>query len=525
MKRKFLKNANYDGEKMNMHIKKLSIIFIIIIMLLCISRTVFAQNNIKNIKVGNEISGTFTQTLISHSNDLTPGKQIEVGIQISDIEEATNVYVGYVKYDTSVLRYIETTGQNGWRKLFFDDYETLGDEAEGELSLSRTASDSVVAQGEIVTLKFEVLQDVEETEVAVLNAYMLDADKMYTADDTKLNIKEDQWTITYDVNDGIEESKPESKTANIHKDITIATQKPIREGYIFLGWTKDKSSKQVDFQGGESATYEQFGAEPNADSNKNVTLYAVWLEEHYDIIYYWNGGETGPENTQKVYGTDYTIEHGPTKEGYIFSGWYDIVAQKIYEENQTYSEEKNLYLVAQWTPVTYIITLNVNDGILPDGEANQKSAVFESELQLPIPTREGYTFKGWFNDSNINVGSSLIVTKNETLEAQWEETIYTITYDVNEGEGTFHAQSRTINQDNIEIWKAEPKKEGYKFVGWLSSSDDKIYSPQGNNIYSLLQSSTFTAQWESLKYTISYMPNSDEVTGSIEKGTKGYNTT
>ncbi len=525
-KYKIPKVLNVKEAQINVNKKMISIMLIIIMIIHCLPISVFAKVTADDIKPGSKESGTFTQTLVASSNNLTPGKEVDISIKISNSTGKTNAYEGYIYYDTTVLKYKNSKGENGWHKLLFDDYETGGKDADGEISLSRTALDSVMAEGNIATITFEVIKDVEETSVRLYNAYMVEAAKIFITEDTELTIKEDEWTITYDVNEGDEASKPESKTENISKPMNIATQKPTKEGYEFLGWSLSKESTTAEYTPGQEVTYQELKeALNNGSTEKNITLYAIWGTKSYDIVYYWNGGESGPENTKKVHGDSYTIKEGPTKEGYEFAGWYDMVTEEIHHANDEFSEDRNLYLVAQWNATTYTITLDSNGGMLPPGESNQKNAQFQSEIDLPTPIQEGYTFKGWNNSDNLNVGSKLTVTQDETLEAQWDETIYTINYDVNGGEGVFHAQTRTIDDDDIEIYTSEPIKEGYKFTGWLSSSDKKIYSAQGNNIYSKLESSTFTAQWESIKYTITYMPNSQDVSGSIESSTKGYNNT
>ena len=80
----------------------------------------------------------------------------------------------------------------------------------------------------------------------------------------------------------------------------------------------------------------------------------------------------------------------------------------------------------------YIITFNANDGVIIDDEGNTstestKTVTFGSTYgELPIPTKEGYSFLGWFTASS-NGEQILPETKvttaanDQVLYAQWKE--------------------------------------------------------------------------------------------------------
>ncbi len=96
---------------------------------------------------------------------------------------------------------------------------------------------------------------------------------------------------------------------------------------------------------------------------------------------------------------------------------------------------------------------------------------------LPTPTREHYTFVGWYTDSGLQnaVDPTTLVSSNMTLYADWTEdqqvtitmyldggTISGITLDNND-------QFTIYSGDNLSTL-ADPTKSGYTFDGWYTDS-------------------------------------------------------
>ena len=135
-----------------------------------------------------------------------------------------------------------------------------------------------------------------------------------------IGIKDIKYSIKYDANQGIFSDDTSDKIYEINSEngyITLPEDVPTRKGYIFKGYSKNKSYNTEDelFQPGNSYQGEDFNI------SETTTLYACWTEEVYTITYNLDGG-TVIENPN-----NYTIEsetitlNNPTKEGYIFIGW------------------------------------------------------------------------------------------------------------------------------------------------------------------------------------------------------------
>lgn len=127
-----------------------------------------------------------------------------------------------------------------------------------------------------------------------------------------------------------------------------------------------------------------------------------------------------------------------------------------------------------------------------------------------LPTRKGYTFKGWLGEDGrtYSSGTKMSVGGNKIFVAQWEKDAkpggpirYTITYDANGGKidpagsfGTARAGREivyyTYAYGEVITIIGAPQREGYKFLYWKGSE----YQP--GDSYTVKGDHTFVAQWE-----------------------------
>ena len=131
---------------------------------------------------------------------------------------------------------------------------------------------------------------------------------------------------------------------------------------------------------------------------------------------------------------------------------------------------------------------------LSDGESAAPSQIrANTPAARPAdPTKEGYTFIGWYNgESEWNFADA--VTEALTLTAKWQLNQYTITFKPENG-----GQDIVIKQDygTAITAPANPTKTGYTFAGWDKTIPTTM--PAGNM--------TITAQWQVNQYTITFKP-------------------
>lgn len=107
----------------------------------------------------------------------------------------------------------------------------------------------------------------------------------------------------------------------------------------------------------------------------------------------------------------------PTKEGYIFVGWFSNGERFNFSTTKV---TEDLKLEARWTKdnaIIYTITFDSKGGDKVESIKVEKNNVIGN---LPTPTKKGYTFIGWYFGTEM-VDNNTIVTRDMTLVAKWEE--------------------------------------------------------------------------------------------------------
>lgn len=274
------------------------------------------------------------------------------------------------------------------------------------------------------------------------------------------------YRISYELNGGINAENPDGYDVS---DLPVSLHAPSRTGYIFKGW----------YMGENRVLAIPVG------TTGNVVVSAKWEPITYTIDFDTNGG------LPTLSSIDYTIESDSftlqeiTKAGYTFDGWYNGETKVTEITTGTYG---NMTLVAKWTADLYTISYDLADGV--NSPENPTSYTIESGLiTLKDPTREGYTFAGWYNGEQLVTTIDSNTLENISLTAKWTVNSYKLTFDVdgNLTERTFkYGESITAIEN--------PTKVGHTFVGW---SEELPETMPANDI-------TVEAKWEINSYDITY---------------------
>ena len=231
---------------------------------------------------------------------------------------------------------------------------------------------------------------------------------------------------------------------------------------------------------------------------------------YYKLNYNLNGGEWADGYTPKDYyqsGTEFVL---PTKEnlnkvGYKFLGWKDKNTGEVVGKIPTSATGiKNV--AAQWAE-EYTVTFNANGGtVTPDTMTLTHGDVYG---KLPTPTRDGYTFAGWFTDPNggAKVEQGDVVTASHTLYAHWTRISYEVKFDANGGIGT----CKPINVFHGDTYGELPTltREGYEFAGWFTAEKDGTLVTADTVVTA---SHTLYAHWTANEYTVTFDANKGTVT-------------
>ena len=171
----------------------------------------------------------------------------------------------------------------------------------------------------------------------------------------------------------------------------------------------------------------------------------------------------------------------PTRTGYTFKGWgtYASDTSVNYAPGATYTANSSRTLYAIWesnAPKTYTVSYNANGGT--GAPASQiKTHNVTLTLRTDIPTRLGYTFKGWATSSSAttasySAGGSYTANASVTLYAVWQKDVavsYTVSYNANGGTGAPASQTKLYNVA-LTLRTTIPTRSGYTFLGWSASS-------------------------------------------------------
>ncbi len=160
-----------------------------------------------------------------------------------------------------------------------------------------------------------------------------------------------------------------------------------------------------------------------------------------------------------------------TRDGYTFGGWYldQGTWQQPFTETSVkddkLSGEINVY--ANMTAVTYTISYELNGG--SNASANPSSYTAASTVRFAEPSRQYYSFGGWYRDSNFRnrITDTSGVYENLTLYANWSVRTHKVTYHLNGGDN--HPDNpATFRETDARIELQAPTKQGYAFAGWYS---------------------------------------------------------
>lgn len=146
------------------------------------------------------------------------------------------------------------------------------------------------------------------------------------------------------------------------------------------------------------------------ETNNVVDLYAQWEPNKYLLTFVFGNGTKTMEMVICYGNIEYP--RNARREGYTFDGW---------DTDLLYMPARNITITAKWAPNNYTVTLEPNGG--NELSLNEIVVVFDSVYgKLPTPSRDGYSFVGWFTESNVSVSRESIVRipKNHSLYAQWE---------------------------------------------------------------------------------------------------------
>ena len=289
---------------------------------------------------------------------------------------------------------------------------------------------------------------------------------------------------------------------------------PTRDGYTFAGWYwhADYSGYTDEQKAADKVDFDQ------AVTGQTVTMFAQWTKDEVqnetDVLYVANGGKfaDGQEVQQGLTDSDGMMRQPmtPTRDGYTFAGWYWVSDLSVLTEEQKEQNKvdftqpvtrPHVTMYAQWVKNQDEINVlyAANGGQFADGnDTMQGVADSDGMMRQPAePTRDGYTFAGWYwvsdlsgltdeqKDLNkVDFSQSIADKDHATIYAQWtknaDQNEIDVLYAANGGQfatgETF--QQGVADSDGMMRQPAAPTRDGYTFDGWYWHADYSGYTDE-----------------------------------------------
>lgn len=224
--------------------------------------------------------------------------------------------------------------------------------------------------------------------------------------------------------------------------------------------------------------------------DKSVSAVSLETATLYNINYNLNGGSISGESSKYTINYSITLPE-PIKKGYEFAGWSgsngsnpikNVVIQKGTTGNLSYN--------ANWKPINYNISYNLNGGTLANKIDNYN--IESPTFTIGTPVKNGYEFTGWSGSKTTIPRGSI---DNLSYTANWKPVNYSISYNLNGGTLANKVNSYNIETPTFTI--GTPIRNGYEFTGWSGSNTTIQKGTTGNLSY--------TANWKSKIYTVTYL--------------------
>nr|WP_024295111.1 InlB B-repeat-containing protein [Lacrimispora indolis] len=368
-----------------------------------------------------------------------------------------------------------------------DDLTLLEEEVPAEVDEEETLSHAELEDESVIPEEIPLIQQEEVTETTVETmAEAFDAPQPETV------------MVIFDPDDGTQYEDFYKTTVPVGGKITHKPADPTRDGYLFKGWYgySDENDEPVkwDFA--------------NDTVSENTTLWAAW-EEAWIVAFDPDDGtqyEDFYKTTVPVGGKVSDKPADPTRDGYLFKGWYGYLDENdkpvMWDfANDTVSENTTLW--AAWEEAC-IVAFDPDDGTQYEDFYKTTVPVGGKVSDKPAdPTRDGYLFKGWYGYLDENDKPVMwdfendTVAENTTLWAAWEEACI-VAFDPDDGTQYEDFYKTTVPVGGkVSDKPADPTRDGYLFKGWygyLDENDKPVMWDFEND--TVAENTTLWAAWE-----------------------------
>ena len=351
-----------------------------------------------------------------------------------------------------------------------------------------------------------------------------------------------QWTqqsysISYNLNGGSLSSQPNSYTFGTAK----AIGNPTRTGHTFAGWTVTSTLTNKAY-----ATINLSSGVMEFSNSYPTAVYFPLFYQRANVSYSGKGSDQNGEIRWRQYSTGGAYlgsNSGSSSADCMTSLWYhggmnSSTTTITWNQNAGYTipsnQTGNLTLVAKWTINSYKLTAKANSGSIPTtsgwtgtGATATKTVTYNAAYgTLPVPTKTGYGFAGWWTQASGGTQVSATTkmgAADTTIYAHWTISSYTLTADCYGGTAPSTLPTgwaangqkpyRTLNYQSEYGTLPEPTRQGYIFAGWFTAASGGSEVNSSTKMGAV--NATIYARWEEswVKYMSDDNPVQDQADG------------
>lgn len=281
-------------------------------------------------------------------------------------------------------------------------------------------------------------------------------------------------------------------------------------GFTFTNWT-------------ENGDVVSTNANYTFTVNSNRSLVANFTENTYTITVSANpsDGGTAAGGGTFTYGQSCTVT-ATANTGYTFTNWTENGNVVSSNASYTFNVEGNRSLVANFTAITYTITVFANPS--NSGTTSGGGTYNHGQSCTVIATSaDGYTFMNWTENGTVvstDANYTFVVTSNRSLVANFEEQLPD-TYNINvspnpniggtvSGGGTYAGGQQCTVTANANT--------GYTFINWTENGE--VVTTNASYTFIVEGNRTLVANFTLNNYTISV--TSDPTEGGTITGAGNY---
>jgi uncharacterized protein (TIGR02145 family)/uncharacterized repeat protein (TIGR02543 family) len=267
---------------------------------------------------------------------------------------------------------------------------------------------------------------------------------------------------------------PTKSLVTIEHNVATTVKATPDAGYNFKSWTIENGSPAIASRATASTTITLTSGDAAVTANFELKTYQLTV-----IAASPGGIITAPT------GSTTTVNHGVAttttaapSTGYSFGGWAVTsgttsasIAVATNASTTVTLTSGDAMVKASWVIDTFTVNFDSKGGSAIDTQR----IVYNTPAVEPStpPTKGGYVFAGWYANSSTTLlfDFATPITASRALYAGWTP-VYTVTYNVNGGEGTVPVDNTKYkNGNSVTVLSGTLNRTNYSFTGWNTQAD------------------------------------------------------